>query len=60
MAAKRPTVGLDHPTVVPANFDPERDGVTDPDGGDDADEGNSATGTKRTRRTRDEGNDGPR
>jgi len=23
MSAKPPSVGIDHPTVVPANFDPE-------------------------------------
>ena len=25
MAARTHTVGIDHPTVVPTNFDPERD-----------------------------------
>jgi hypothetical protein len=39
MAAKHPTVGLNHPTVVPANFDPDRDGVTERDGSDEADDG---------------------
>lgn len=24
MAAKRPTLGVNHPTVIPANFEPER------------------------------------
>ena len=31
MAAKRPTVGLDHPTVVPANFDPDGSGAGEAD-----------------------------
>jgi hypothetical protein len=26
MAAKMPTVGIDHPTVKPTNFDSEEDG----------------------------------
>ncbi len=37
MSASTPSVGIDHPTVVPANFDPERrdgdgESPTDSDG----------------------------
>ena len=36
MSASTPSVGIDHPTVVPANFEPEsRDG--DPDDATDRD-----------------------
>ncbi|WP_277752404.1 hypothetical protein [Halorubrum depositum] len=36
MSASTPSVGIDHPTVVPANFDPDRrDG--DRESADDAD-----------------------
>ena len=37
MAAKRPTLGVDHPTVVPTNFEPQR--PREPDEELDADEG---------------------
>ena len=35
MSASTPSVGIDHPTVVPANFDPDAgpDDATDPDAG---------------------------
>ncbi|QLG28597.1 hypothetical protein HUG10_14040 [Halorarum halophilum] len=39
MAAKRPTVGLDHPTVVPANFDPDGRGAGEADAGDEGTDG---------------------
>lgn len=42
MAAERPTVGLDHPTVVPANFDPDGSGAAGEDG-DGSDEDTEAT-----------------
>jgi len=29
MATARPRIGLDHPTVVPTNFDPDDDGESD-------------------------------
>ncbi|WP_255509428.1 hypothetical protein [Halorubrum sp. GN11_10-6_MGM] len=29
MSATTPPVGIDHPTVVPANFDPDDDAATD-------------------------------
>ena len=29
MSATTPSVGIDHPTVVPANFDPDDDATTD-------------------------------
>jgi hypothetical protein len=37
MSATTPSVGIDHPTVVPANFDPDDDAAAedpsdDPDG----------------------------
>jgi hypothetical protein len=32
MAAKTPTVGIDHPTVRPTNFDPDEDRATDDEG----------------------------
>lgn len=37
MSASTPSVGIDHPTVVPANFDPERrdDDPADSANGDD-------------------------
>ena len=37
MSARTPPVGIDHPTVVPANFDPDEDTA------DDATEANDAT-----------------
>jgi hypothetical protein len=33
MAARHPAVGIAHPTVVPENFDPDRDGDSEPDAG---------------------------
>lgn len=41
MSAKTPAVGIDHPTVVPANFDPE-DGSTDGTATGDADAADDA------------------
>ncbi|WP_255410459.1 hypothetical protein [Halorubrum sp. Atlit-26R] len=35
MSATTPSVGIDHPTVVPANFDPD-DATTETAAGDDA------------------------
>jgi hypothetical protein len=32
MAARHPPVGIAHPTVVPENFDPDRDADSDRDG----------------------------
>jgi hypothetical protein len=29
MSATTPSVGIDHPTVVPANFDPDDDATTE-------------------------------
>ena len=29
MSASTPSVGIDHPTVVPANFDPDDDATTE-------------------------------
>ena len=31
MAATHPTIGIDHPTVVPTNFDPDEQGCRDTD-----------------------------
>ena len=31
MAARTPPVGIDHPTVVPTNFDPDSDADADRD-----------------------------
>ncbi|WP_281362325.1 hypothetical protein [Halorarum salinum] len=31
MAAKRPTLGVNHPTVIPANFEPEHPREEDED-----------------------------
>ncbi|MFW6317574.1 MAG: hypothetical protein ACOC06_03790 [Halorubrum sp.] len=36
MSATTPSVGIDHPTVVPANFDPDSDATTETAGDDDA------------------------
>ena len=36
MSATTPSVGIDHPTVVPANFDPD-DATTDTAATDEAD-----------------------
>ncbi|MFY4815329.1 hypothetical protein [Halorubrum distributum] len=36
MSATTPSVGIDHPTVVPANFDPDDDATTEAPGDDDA------------------------
>ncbi len=35
-AHSQPSVGIDHPTVVPANFDPEDDLDEAPDGEEEA------------------------
>ncbi|WP_017342261.1 MULTISPECIES: hypothetical protein [Halorubrum] len=35
MSATTPSVGIDHPTVVPANFDPDDDATTETAAGDD-------------------------
>ncbi|MFW6316942.1 MAG: hypothetical protein ACOC06_00555 [Halorubrum sp.] len=37
MSASTPPVGIDHPTVVPANFDPERRDVDLDEPASDAD-----------------------
>jgi hypothetical protein len=37
MSATTPSVGIDHPTVVPANFDPDDDATAETAGGDEAD-----------------------
>ena len=34
MSARTPPVGIDHPTVVPANFDPDED-AADEEGADE-------------------------
>lgn len=36
MTATTPSVGIDHPTVVPANFDPDGDADAAAEDGDDA------------------------
>ncbi|WP_434522963.1 hypothetical protein [Halorubrum sp. AS12] len=36
MSATTPSVGIDHPTVVPANFDPDDDANPDDDATADA------------------------
>ena len=35
MSATTPSVGIDHPTVVPVNFDPDDDATTETAAGDD-------------------------
>jgi hypothetical protein len=36
MSATTPSVGIDHPTVVPANFDPDDDAAEEATATDDA------------------------
>ena len=36
MSATTPAVGIDHPTVVPANFDPDEDAAEEERATDDA------------------------
>lgn len=36
MSATTPSVGIDHPTVVPANFDPDDDATAETTAGDEA------------------------
>ncbi|WP_274595604.1 MULTISPECIES: hypothetical protein [Halorubrum] len=36
MSASTPSVGIDHPTVVPANFDPDEDDATTETAADEA------------------------
>ena len=48
MAAKRPTLGVDHPTVVPTNFDPERRRASQANSAEDADERTASTGDDPT------------
>ena len=36
MSATTPSVGIDHPTVVPANFDPDDDATTEAVADDEA------------------------
>ncbi|WP_167320539.1 hypothetical protein ACOZ35_14435 [Halorubrum xinjiangense] len=38
MSATTPSVGIDHPTVVPANFDPDDDATTETVADDEAEE----------------------
>lgn len=45
MSASTPSVGIDHPTVVPTNFDPESRDDGDDDNGDNDDDGSADAST---------------